>query len=62
RQTRPADCPPGQAKREKIGASICTIPDKASPFRDDGGRDPLARPESATLALRAPEKISFQLR
>ena len=46
----------GQAKREKIGASICTIPDKASPFRDGGGRDPLARPESATPWRSAPLK------
>ncbi len=29
--------------RENLGASICYDPDKAAPFRDDGGGDPLAK-------------------
>jgi len=30
--------------RKKLSFQRVTIPDKASPFRDDGSNDPLARP------------------
>jgi hypothetical protein len=58
----PTDCHPGQAKREpgsrkRPALRSVTIPDTASPFRDEGGCDPLARP--AKKALSGERRLKF---
>ena len=45
--SRPSAARAGIVKRQAL--QFVTIPDKASPFRDDGGGDPLARPAKSPL-------------
>ncbi len=51
---------PGQAKREpgsqkRWALQFVRIPDKALPFREDGGGDPLARQANSALFGESPE-------
>ena len=63
---RPTDCHLGRAKREqgsqkRQALRSVTIPDKASPFRDDGGSDPLGDLLAAWIALRQRDLNRLQL-